>query len=206
MKYKTAIIILLLIAIIYSYNIASSFNSNNTLIYDGRKNTFTYYNLEQGDLFDEFKDLIPGDVREQTINIKGTNIDKDTTLYLELNTEINEELLNYINVTVYKDDEQLEKYNDKIKIANFKNDDSFTLKIKVEVPVEVDNAIEDLEVLLKWTFLIEQKEKTNDQNSKPIKVPYTYDNGHIITNIITVIISLIGIIMLILKKKKLKEN
>lgn len=195
MKHKIYILLLLLIIIYSSYNIGSSYSSNNTLIFDGNTNEFTYYNLDSEDLFNEFKDLVPGDIKTQTINIKGINIKNNSNLYLELNTDINEEVLKYINVTVYKDDIELNKYNDAIKIANFKENESFTIKIKVEVPIEVDNAIEDLETSLKWTFLIED-------NGKIEEVPFTYDNSNLKINIISLILSLIAIIILILKSKQ----
>ena len=195
MKKNIYILLLLLIIIYSSYNITSSFSSNNTLIFDGNTNSFTYYNLDSDDLFNEFKDLVPGDIKTQTINIKGVNIKNNSKLYLELNTDINEEVLKYINVTVYKDDIELNKYNDTIIIANFKENDSFTIKIKVEVPIEVDNAIEDLETSLRWTFLIEE-------NDKLTEVPFTYDSSNIIVNILTLILSLIAIILLILNTKK----
>ncbi len=196
MKKKIIISILLIISLISIYNINRSYNSNNTLYYDGNTKDFTYYNLNQADLFSGFKDLIPGDIREETINIKGVNISKKTNLYIRLDTNIDNDILEHLKITLYKDNEQLEDYKGLIKITDLNNDSNIELKLKLEVPTSVGNVIEDEERYLSWTFLVEELE------NEPVVVPVTSSDNYLIIYILVTILSLTMIVFILTHKEE----
>lgn len=194
---KKIIIILFLGVFIYSsLQLTKTFSSSNSLYYDGNSKQFTYYNSSQGDFFDDFKDLIPGDVREQTVNIRGVNIKKKTKLFIRLDSDIDESILSLVNISIYKDDELLDSSTDTIEITDLNEDSNIVLKLRLEVPIEVGNVISDKESSLRWTFLVEEDEDL-------IEVPNTYDSSHIINYSIILGLSLLGLILLITNKKVL---
>ncbi|MBQ6323625.1 MAG: hypothetical protein IJI22_02200 [Bacilli bacterium] len=200
MKKKIITFILLIILLISAYNINKTYNANNTLYYDGNTKDFTYYNLNQGDLFSNFKDLIPGDIREETINIKGININKKTNLYIRLDTNIDNDILEYLKITLYKDNEELEDYQGLIKITDLNNDSNIELKLKIEVPTSVGNVIEDQERYLRWTFLVEE----NDEN-EPVAVPVTSSDNNLIIYLVLCITSLIMMVFILTHKEESNE-
>lgn len=196
MQKKLIIILFLGIFIYSSLQITKTFSSSNSLYYDGNSKQFTYYNSSQGDFFDDFKDLIPGDVREQTVNIRGVNIKKKTKLFIRLDSDIDESILSLVNISIYKDDELLDNSTDTIEITDLNEDSNIVLKLRLEVPIEVGNVISDKESYLRWTFLVEEDEDL-------IEVPNTYDSSHIINYSIILGLSLLGLILLITNKKVL---
>jgi len=194
MKYK-ALIILFLGIIIYScIKISPSFSSDAVLYYNGNTKEFTYFNLDKKDVFDDFKDMIPGDVRSQTLTVRAGDIKPGTSLYLKLHSDINKEVLKYINISVYENDKLLSSNEDMIKVYNFTKDDVFTMKVVVEVPTSVGNEVEDLVAHLKWSFMIEE-----DGNIE--EVPRTYDGFNMLLYIGMIIVSLVMIIISIIKIK-----
>ena len=199
MKKKVFIILLLGVLIYSSIQLTKTFSSDNSLYYDGNSKQFTYYNSSQGDFFDDFKDLIPGDVREQTVTIRGVNIKKRTKLFIRLDTDIDESILSLINISVYKDDELLDSSTDTIEITDLNEDSNIVLKLRLEVPIEVDNIISDKVSIMRWSFLVEEDEDL-------IEVPNTYDSSHIIIYSIILGLSLLGLILLITNKKVLETK
>lgn len=196
MKYKVLIILFLGIIIYSGIKIRPSFSSNAVLYYNGNTKEFTYFNLDKKDVFDDFKDMMPGDTRSQTLTVRAGNIKPGTKLYLKLNSNINEEVLKYINISVYENDKLLPSIDDTIEIYNFTKDDVLTMKVVVEVPEEVSNDAAELVAHLKWSFMIEEDGNT-------IEVPRTYDSFNMIKYISMILVSLVMIVILIFK---IKEN
>ena len=201
MKYKALIILFLGIIIYSGIKISPSFSSDAVLYYNGNTKEFTYFNLDKKDVFDDFKDMLPGDIRSQTLTVRAGDIKPGTSLYLKLHSDINEEVLKYINISVYENDKLLSSNEDMIKVYNFTKDDVFTMKVVVEVPTSVGNEVEDLVSHLKWTFMIEEDGNT-------IEVPRTYDGFNMILYISMILVSLVMIVISILKIKDntLKEE
>ena len=201
MKYKILIILFLGIIIYSGIKISPSLSSDAVLYYNGNTKEFTYFNLDKKDVFDNFKDMMPGDTRSQTLSVRAGNIKPGTRMYLKLNSDINAEILKYVNVYVYENDKLLPSIDDTIEIYNFTKDDVFTMKVVVKVPEEVSNDAAELVAHLKWTFMIEE-----DGNIE--EVPRTYDGFNMIKYISMILVSLVMITILIFKIKDntLKEE
>ncbi len=154
---KTVLLIVGIVMVCCScVSLGGAYSSSATLHYDGNTKEFTYSDLDSEDLFDDFKDLIPGDVRTQRINISAHNINSRTKIYLKLNNGSNKELLEHINIYCYVNGELLKENDDIILINQFDNDNNVELETVVEVPIEVGNEIAGLSYSLLWTFMAEE--------------------------------------------------
>ena len=194
------IFICLILLIISGKEISLSYKTDTVMNYDGKEKSFTYYNTNNTDLFYEFKELMPGDIKKQNIIINLDNIDKKTSMYLSIsNSSNNMELLNKLNIKIFKDNNVIydnkNEYEEYIKLHEFTKEESFDLVLQIEVPKELGNGLQDLTSDFKWKFLVEE-------NGELIEVPKTYDDSNIIFNYIVMFTSLIMIFILLLLKKK----
>ncbi len=197
---KTKILILLILLIVlfsFSWETLAFLNSK-TLYYNGNTNKFSYINTNNTELFDSFKELMPGDTAEESILFKGTNIKEGSTLYIEVKDD---EVLDFVNVEVYEDENLVTSNptNETILKALNKNEE-FEIKIKLKVDENVGNEIENLEKKLNISFVI--KNPNGDVIS-----PKTGDSSRLLINLIIMVISLVGIIYTIFyKRNHEKEN
>ena len=197
---KTKILILLILLIVlfsFSWETLAFLNSK-TLYYNGNTNKFSYINTNNTELFDSFKELMPGDTAEESVLFKGTNIKEGSTLYIEVKDD---EILDFVNVEVYEDENLVTSNptNETILKALNKNEE-FEIKLKLKVDENVGNEIENLEKKLNISFVI--KNPNGDVIS-----PKTGDNSRLLINLIIMVISLAGIIYTIFyKRNHEKEN
>ena len=197
---KTKILILLILLIVlfsFSWETLAFLNSK-TLYYNGNTNKFSYINTNNTELFDSFKELMPGDTAEESILFKGTNIKEGSTLYIEVKDD---EILDFVNVEVYEDENLVTSNptNETILKALNKNEE-FEIKLKLKVDENVGNEIDNLEKKLNISFVI--KNPNGDVIS-----PKTGDSSRLLINLIIMVISLVGIIYTIFyKRNHEKEN
>ena len=197
---KTKILILLILLIVlfsFSWETLAFLNSK-TLYYNGNTNKFSYINTNNTELFDSFKELMPGDTAEESILFKGTNIKEGSTLYIEVKDD---EILDFVNVEVYEDENLVTSNptNETILKALNKNEE-FEIKIKLKVDENVGKEIENLEKKLNISFVIK------NHNGDVIS-PKTGDSSRLLINLIIMVISLVGIIYTIFyKRNHEKEN
>lgn len=192
------LLFLTFVVVLSSVRLTYSFNDEKTLYYDGNKKEIKYFNLSDKDLFSSFKNLMPGDIKEETIKFKMNNIDSNTNLYI--NIEENISSINYLNFKIYKNDTLIfdnkkDEQPELIDLGKFNKDSNFDLKLKLEIPKETGNEIQDLKLNLKLNFIIEE-------NGEQIEVPSTYDDSNIIINLFVMIISLITLLIMLFKVKK----
>lgn len=192
------LLFLTFVVVLSSVRLTYSFNNEKTLYYDGNKKEIKYFNLSDKDLFSSFKNLMPGDIKEETIKFKMSNIDSNTNLYI--NIEENISSINYLNFKIYKNDTLIfdnkkDEQPELIDLGKFNKDSNFDLKLKLEISKETGNEIQDLKLNLKLNFIIEE-------NGEQIEVPSTYDDSNIIINLFVMIISLITLLIMLFKVKK----
>ena len=73
-KIKISIILLSIIIFIFSIiKISEAHTTILTLCFDGNKKEISFINDSNGDLFNNLKDIMPGDIREQEILLKLEN-------------------------------------------------------------------------------------------------------------------------------------
>ena len=193
---KIIFIIICLVVIVYSlFKVSPSFSSGSVLYFNGNAKSFTYYNINKKDVFNEFKDLIPGDVRSQNLTIRVGNIRPNTKLYLKLNSDINDDILKYINIKVYEGDNLLSANEDMIMLYTFDKDTVINLKVVVDVPLEVDNVISDVSSSMKWSFMVEE-------DGEMVESPLTYDGFNMRLYVSLIIVSLVMIVILLFGFRK----
>lgn len=190
---------------ISSINITTAFKNDTVLYYDGKAKSFEYFNLDKKNLFHKFKELMPGDVKTDKLQINTININEKTDFYLKL--YLNEEILNKINLKMFKNDVLIYNSqtdtldNNLIKLHTFEKNDNISLTLNLEVPEELGNELSDVNSELELTFIAETK---NEQ----IEVPNTFDDSKIIMQFVILLTSLLMmiIILLTLKEQKTHEN
>lgn len=197
---KKIILIICSIFMLYSIiNIQSSYSSDKAIYYDAKEQKITYYNLDKDDLFNNFKNLVPGDIREQEITINTVNLKQGINMYLKFDYAINKDIINSIKIKIYKDNEEVLNDNGMYKIIGG-IDKSANLKMVMEVPTSAGNEISGYNNdSFKITFLVEN-------NGKLIEVPQTnnpktFDKG-IMPYVLLFFISLIILIITLINYSK----
>ena len=189
------IILFIPLLVLSSYNLSAAYSTNKILYYDGKNKEFKYYNTSNHVLFDNFKELMPGDKKEDSITISAKNISKDSRLYMEIK---NNEILDYVNIKVYSNDmavfDSAKESEKRILLYTFNKDDDITLKFVIQIDKEVGNEIDEAKFDFDLNFIME--------DSEGVIIPATFDNSHIFLNIGAFIVSLLMISILILKKEK----
>lgn len=204
--------------------ITQGYDKLPTICFDGNQKEILFINDDEGDLFNNLKDLMPGDRKEQDIILKVENIKTNTKLYLKINDEDNLLPLG-ISIKLYKNGNELKPINGLINLGNFSKDEETTLKVLVEVSNEVGNEIQDSKYNINWEIFVQENDEdsntTENISNNPVnnikitenellEVPYTYDdsniNIYIVICIISFIIMIIAIITFLKENSKIKNR
>ena len=224
---KIVITILLFSVLIIGFSltkITQGYDKLPTICFDGNQKEILFINDDEGDLFNNLKDLMPGDRKEQDIILKVENIKTNTKLYLKINDEDNLLPLG-ISIKLYKNGNELKPINGLINLGNFSKDEETTLKVLVEVSNEVGNEIQDSKYNINWEIFVQENDEdsntTENISNNPVnnieitenellEVPYTYDdsniNIYIVICIISFIIMIIAIITFSKENSKIKDR
>lgn len=194
-KLQITILLLEMIIIIFcGTKLTAAYSNEPTISYNGRIKKMTLLNIKDTDMFYNFKEMMPGDKKEQEIVFKLEQIKSNTKIFLETNEQ---ELEPYIDMKMYINSTEIEKNKGTIYLGNFSKDSQVKLKVIIEIPKEVGNEIENLKKEIKWKILVQEDE------DKLMEVPKTYDTNTMLY-IIVMIISLM--IMLYSLRKLLKDD
>lgn len=191
------------------------------------------FNESEGDLFVNFKNLVPGESQSQVINIKNSYVQK-TEIFLRAdyidqsqatpeNTELIEKLLKqYASITITTDDGTVlyrgpvwgnldvdshgtdsAKYY--ISLGSFGKDASRDLTVYLSLDPEMDNTYQSLLGLIKWTFAAEGRETAY---SDVLSATKTGEKTQFALSISMLLISgtLIGIIAIRREKKEANKH
>lgn len=201
MRIKRVLLILIFVVIMLfsASKLSYALSPNPTIVYDGLTNDFNFFNVDNNDLFYNFKELVPGDTKEEIINIKVNNISEKKIIYLTVNYQ-NKRILDNINITVYADDNIIldndSIKSDYIKLKTFDNSGELKLKIKVEVPPSAGNDLSDFSQSIRWDLFIE------NENGDKFKIPSTIDDSNICAYVLIFIITFIALIFILILENK----
>lgn len=182
--------------------------------YEGGAEHFVFI-PESTDLFQSFKDLIPGDTITQKITVKNTMKDKQIDIYLRAEPVSEEyvDFLSYMNLTVVQDGETVLSnagahtqggLAENVLLGSFQPGEVSELDVTLEVSVEMGNEHQIDYGEIVWVFSVEEK-TTPD-------IPTTGDKSNIRLAVILMSVSLIIIVFLLARtrrdkrKEKLDEN
>lgn len=149
------------------------------------------------DLFDNFKNVMPGDSLTQNISVVNNATDADyIDLYMRIKTHDQEgepvnnaddetsvtmlDFLSHLNMTIYQDDrviyqstvDQPAQLTDNTYLLRVSKQQSATLRVEVNVPIELGNEYMDRVGAVDWIFTAEGKDRpqtpvTPDKPSRP---------------------------------------
>ena len=214
---KVKIIILLFSIILICFScikITQGYSNLPTVYFDGNKKEILFLNANNGDLFNNLKELMPGDKESQDILLKFDNINNEIKVFLKITNRELDELPNGVTVNLYENEKKLEQKEDLINLGTFSKDEESNLRVEVKIDEEAGNELQDLEYNFNWQFFIQENEKdinsennTENENNENtnndlLEVPYTYDNSNIYIYIIICIISFIMMVLSIIALKK----
>ncbi|MBE6973779.1 MAG: hypothetical protein E7440_07950 [Ruminococcaceae bacterium] len=129
------------------------------------------------DLFTGFKDVMPGDILEQTVTVRNHASDKvSVKLYLRAlgAHEQSQEFLSQLTLVVNAKDGELfhapanqtAQLDDWVELGEFCSGGETDLNITLQVPTELDNRFMDAVGYLDWQFMVEEfpVEQPDDPN------------------------------------------
>lgn len=214
-KIKIAIILFSIILISFSFiKITQGYSDLPTIYFDGNSKKISFLNADNGDLFSNLKELMPGDKKSQDILFKLNDVKSETKVFLKVTDKSSKKLPDGITIKLYENGKELEEAEDLINLGTFSKDEESNLRVEVKIDEEVGNEIQDLEYNLNWKFFIQENEKdinsennTENENNENTnndlsEIPYTYDNSNIYIYIIICIISFIMMVLSIIELRK----
>lgn len=182
-----------------------------TVIYDSRKGTFAFQNLDNDGMFGAFQDIMPGDERTTEIRIETKNLSRSARLYLraEPNSE-DVEVLKTIKLSVKKNGATLDEsngatcLNQNVLLGTFSGDSTTVLDMTLTVPATVGNEMAQQTGDLQWIFTIQ--EDGDDPIVGHVHPPQTGDDSHMLLYISVMLASGAAICALVyFTKKKRRE-
>ena len=181
-----------------------------TVTYDGAKEAFEVTDANGivgadrvGDLFTNFKDVIPGDSLVQDIVVSVENAKPKNTVKLMMKAEnpddVYTQLMKSMTITVFNGTEEItSKLSEGVLLGTFEKDGTLNVTAKLDIPVEAGNEIQGLTGQIDWVF-------TAEVIPDPV-VPDTGDNSKMMLYGALMLASVLGAIFFIARKKKAKAE
>ncbi len=190
------------------------------VIYDGESKNFIFKpgsEYSPTDLFSDFKDVMPGDSITQEISVKNdaSNEVKVKIYMRSLGAFVDsKEFLSQLNLRVEKTENNDMPYmfdaaasetaqlSDWVELGTLYSGGEVNLNVILDVPKELDNQYKQNVGYIDWEFKVEEFPIEKD-DPKP---PQTGDDSNIYIWIALIAISLIGILVFLLLRRRKKEN
>ena len=124
---------------------ASGKNAVPEVSYHGKEQSITFKNTDGTDLFQGFKNLMPGDVREQEMILKAKNITHETSFYLRAECDDEtREILKDVRMDLYANDRLVVENGlilENVKLGTVSDKTSIQLKAVLKVPTSLGNEV-----------------------------------------------------------------
>lgn len=160
--------------------------ADSTVTWQGQEKGFGFASGSEytsTDLFDSFKDVMPGDVRTQKITVQNLAADSDhVRIYLRAAahgsdnqplTDMTQEFLSKLSMRVFTESsliydstaDQTAGLTENVFLAQLSQNERVTLRVELEVPLTLDNQYAGKIGEVDWIFTAEQfgEDKTEDQ-------------------------------------------
>lgn len=142
---------------------ARAFADTPAIAYDGNARQLTVSG--EPDLFPAFKDLMPGDVREQQIEVRATGVKSQLRVFVRAVVDHETaHLLSPITLTASAGDASAgwlqtgtpgSVFAHPTQVATFTNDGSTVLNLQLSVPTSVGNELADAGKTIRWEITAE---------------------------------------------------
>ncbi len=204
-----------LLAAVLLFSLMTVSVSAGTVTYDGTAQEFVFApGSEQSptDLFENFKNVMPGDTLEQEIVVKNTASDKvQVQIYLRsLGADAKTtDLLSKMHMTVTAVDgdkklydapaDQTAQLTEWTSLGKFDTGAAMKLKVTLQVPIELDNSYQEVSDSITWEFKADEI---------PVEVPSdpTGDATNVWLWIVVLAVSAVAVLLLILFGRKKKND
>lgn len=148
---------------------AHAFADTPTIAYDGNARQLTVSGATgtsgESDLFPAFKDLMPGDVREQKIEVRATGVKSQVRVFVRAVVDSETaHLLSPITLTATMGDTSADwlqtgtpssVFASPTQVATFTSDGSTVLNLQLNVPTSVGNELADANKTIRWEITAE---------------------------------------------------
>lgn len=178
--------------------------------FTGTEPNFTY-TPENTDMFNNFKNIMPGDIIEQKIQIRNSSKDKSVKIYLRAETvsEEDEDFLSNMALAVYNGNKLISddnaskqgKLNENVLLGTIAPDSKVELTAKLQCNIAMDNEYASDKGEIKWIITTEEAEPA------PTDIPQTGDSTRI--GLAGIIMSLSGMLFAytyLARKKKVVQK
>ncbi len=185
MAKKSIAIIIALFAILTIITGAFA-DSQSEVIFNGASGFV--FNPENGDLFQDFKNMMPGDTKEQHIVIQNTSENKPVTIYLKAKvSEEYKDFFDFMTISVYKSytastlgtliaenkaSEEGVLLNN-TSLGEYRKGSIGYLTVLLKIDESMDNDYMFKEGIIKWTFTAEEDGTTQRPTEPPTKPTQT---------------------------------
>ncbi len=196
-----------------------SVNADSSVVYDGNANEYIFSpgsDLSPTDLFENFKNVMPGDSLTQKIIVKN---DEDNEVKVNIYIKAlgakagSEELLSKLHLTVAKSENNKMAYmfdaaanesdglSEWVLLGTLYSGGEVNLEVTLDVPIELGNEFQDAAGYLEWEFKVEELPVDPD-DPKP---PETGENNKIYFLIASAVVVL-GVMIVLYRSRSNKVN
>ena len=205
---KKIFVCIFTLCFLFSGSVSEVFASEITpkVIYDAKEDKFTVLDAsgivgenDFGDLFTNFKNVLPGDNLEQTIEVCIVNLKKGERIKLIMSSENQDEaykeLMRHITLSVnYEGKEVSSNLESGISLGTFTKDETKKVHATLQVPIDVGNEIKDQVAKVDWVFSAENIPSTS--------APDTSDSSSALIYLALMILSVLAFTYCIRKLKR----
>lgn len=211
-------IVTLVLSFIAVFAITLSASADNGKVtYNGKSGEFIFEpgsEYSPTDLFDEFKDVMPGDSITQKITVKN-DVSKNVKVKIYMRSlgahEDSVDFLSQMNLSVTKltdtnlfdaSADQTAGLTEWTYLGTLYSGGEAELEVVLDVPVEMTNEYSEQIGFLDWEFAVEEL-PVEESDPKP---PKTGDNTNIVPYIIALAAAVAVIVILLILKRKKKDQ
>ena len=212
-KLRNVLTGLMLAALVLVSTAMPAFAADSTVTYKGGAEHFVVLpgsEYTSTDLFDNFKNMFPGDKRTEQIKVINDK-DKNTDIKIYMRCTGaepgSEEFLSKLNITVKAKGGSSALYegpadgkfpvSDWVFLGTCHYRANKTLDVTLEMPIELGNEYANQVGILDWQFKIEEV---------PVKVPGTGDESHIGMYVILMLAALLIVVVVMIMNKRKKND
>lgn len=214
MRKCSKIMTALLLTVVLLSSLCVTALADGNVTYDGKVKKFDFTpgsQYSKTDLFTDFKNVMPGDVRTQKVIVKNADTKKSVRIYMRVlgSQPGSEDFLNEMMLTVSSDDvlfnapaDQTAQLTEWRLLGSFTPGQEMPLDVTLDVPITMDNNYQFRIGYLDWQFKVEEiPEQTPESN------PETGDTMNIGLWIGVTAFCLVGLVVVIaIKKRKDKDE